>query len=106
MQHGFTSHHATDAAGRPAGGQSFGVGFAIAWQNGPLGRGPERRPPNGAFVEDIIAAAADRLRWYQASGFACDENAEAIDHLHRALAALERRTAAREARGVEGTHAR
>jgi hypothetical protein len=96
--------HWDDASGNPAGGTTFGGGFAIGWQNGPLGRGSERREPNGAFVEDVIWAAADRLRYYQAGHFACDRNARALEHLEAALAELEARTADREVRGVEGTH--
>lgn len=99
-----SSHHVLDAAGRPSGGVTQGRGFTIAWQNGPLGRGPDRREPNGAFVEDVIDAARDRLQFYQASPFACAENDEAIQHLERAMDWLGRRTARREARGVEGTH--
>jgi len=47
---GHFSEHWRDDKGRPAGGVSSGRGFAISWQNGPLGRGNERRDPNGAFV--------------------------------------------------------
>jgi hypothetical protein len=96
--------HFTDADGNPAGGSTFGNGFAIAWQNGPLGRGDDRRDPNGAFVEDIIAAAAGRIAFYQSSRFACEENEAAFRYLHEALACLHDRTASREARDVEGTH--
>lgn len=105
-QIGFFSAHWNDAEGRPAGGASSGRGFAISWQNGPLGRGDERREPNGAFVEDVLAACLDRLEVYQASEFACDENADAIAYVRDALARLEARTARRIAAGVEGTHAR
>lgn len=103
----FHSTHWYDHEGRPAGGISEGIGFTIAWQNGPLGRadGPGgRRQPNGAFVETIIAAAKDRLEYYQSSRFNCEENAEAIRHLALALAILNDRTARREAAGTEGTH--
>lgn len=88
----------------PTGGVTTGKGFTISWQNGPLGRGTERREPNGAFVEDVIAAAADRLEHYQNSKFKCSENEEALRHLHLALEALNFRTKHREARQVEGTH--
>jgi len=100
-----TSNHFNDADGNPAGGATYGTGFAIAWQNGPLGRGEHREEPNGAFVEDIIGAAIDRLQHYQASKFACEPNATAIIMLEDALGNLRRRTAEREARSVEGTHA-
>ena len=57
MRQGHFEEHWSDKDGNPAGGVSSGRGFAISWQNGPLGRGVERREPNGAFVEDVIAAA-------------------------------------------------
>jgi len=98
------SNHFSDSSGNPAGGTTFGRGFAIGWQNGPLGRDDDRQEPNGAFVEDIIKAAIDRLEYYQASRFACAYNADAINHLKWGLSCLEARTAEREARKVEGTH--
>lgn len=96
------SDHLTDAGGNPAGGATYGIGFGIAWQNGPINEPGGGR--NGAFVEDVIAAAADRILWYQTTRFQCAENAEAVEHLHAALVALERRTERRVAAGVEGTH--
>lgn len=96
-----------DANGNPSGGTVDGVGLGISWQNGPLGRGAERKEPNGAFVETVIVAAKQRLEFYQEASngrFACAENAEAIQHLEAALAILEQRTARREAANVEGTH--
>jgi hypothetical protein len=98
------SEHWNDVNGNPAGGTTFGNGFAIGWQNGPLGRGMDRKAPNGAFVEDIIDAALDRLRYYQNSRFACDANAKALEHLEAARWVLHERTKDREARSVEGTH--
>lgn len=106
MKNGTTQQHFSDDQGRPEGGQSFGAGFAIAWQRGPLGRGAERLPPNGAFVEDVLDAVIGRIEFYQASEFACDENARALEFLRRAADYLDARTKAREARAVEGTHAR
>ena len=64
-----------------------------------------RREPNGAFVEDIIAAAIGRIDFYQHSEFRCHENAMALVSLEAAAAWLDHRTKSREARGVEGTHA-
>lgn len=95
----------SDESGNPAGGVSCGKGFCISWQNGPLGRGEERREPNGAFVETIIDAAKKRLEFYQSGKFACDMNARAIENLELALAHLNCRTMDREERDVEGTHA-
>lgn len=104
----FTAVNDVDADGNPTGGTVRGAGLKIDWQNGPLGRGEERQPPNGAFVETVIAAAVGRLRFYQTASdgrFSCRENALAITHLEEALHWLNHRTAEREARGVEGTHA-
>jgi len=101
---GFRSEHWNDTDGNPAGGATFGTGFAISWQNGPLGRGDDRKALNGAFVEDIIAAARDRIEFYEQSRFSCKENRDAIHHLTVALEGLNARTASREARAVEGTH--
>ena len=70
--------HELDANGNPAGGRTAGVGIEIHWQDGPLGRGADRAEPNGAFVEGVIAAALDRLHFYQTASdgrFACRENA-------------------------------
>lgn len=102
-----TEHHFSDAEGRPEGGQTLGVGFTIAWQRGPLGAvgSKERKEQNGAFVEDVIRAAIGRVAFYQASGFACRENENALRHLNSALRALEDRTQRRIAEKTEGTHA-
>lgn len=104
MENPISDTHWTDANGNPEGGQTFGNGFAIAWQRGPLGRDDNRQPPNGAFVEDVIRAAAMRLEFYQNGKFNCDRNANALRHLYAALDELRARTADREARKVEGTH--
>ena len=119
MRAGIKSEHWNDANGNPEGGTTFGNGFAIGWQHGPLGRhsdkcspaadgpcgeGCTRRAPNGAFVEDVIEAVIDRLEYYQKSKFACDSNAQALLCLKLAASHLQRRTKDREARAVEGTH--
>lgn len=106
MKNGFFSEHWVDAQGRPAGGVSTGTGFTISWQNGPLGRGAERKMPNGAFVEDVLAAVIERIEFYQTSEFACQENADALALLRGAAQRLDDRTTSRERRGVEGTHER
>ncbi len=98
----FEEHWLED--GKPAGGVSSGRGFAISWQNGPLGRGNDRKEPNGAFVEDVIQAVIGRIEFYQASEFACDANARALDALAEAAEELDARTKDREKRAVEGTH--
>ena len=89
----------------PAGGYVEGVGLRIDWQDGPLGRGAERGEPNGAFVETVIAAALQRIEYYNSTQFRCRENSLAITKLEEALHWLNARTRDREARDVEGTHA-
>lgn len=122
-----TEENWTDTNGNPAGGIAYGNGFTISWQNGPLGRhaigcvpvdsqqllgrwmcAPDctRRAPNGAFVEDIIEAVRSRLEFYQTSKFHCEENRIALEHLACVADVLDSRTKTREARAVEGTHAK
>ena len=105
MRQHLESDHYNDLSGNPAGGYAHAIGMDIRWQNGSLGRGAERKEPNGTFVETVIAAAIDRLRYYNDGQFRCRENSLAITHLEEALHWLEARTAEREQRGVEGTHA-
>jgi hypothetical protein len=103
----FSSRNFVDENGNPSGGNVVGTGLAIFWQDGPLGRGADRQKPNGAFVETVIAAAKQRLEFYQTASngkFECCENADAIAYLEMALTRLHSRTKAREARQVEGTH--
>lgn len=107
MKQGFKFANVDDESGNPAGGYVKGVGIDIVWQNGPLGRDGDRVAPNGAFVEDVIAAAKQRIEYYQdanARKFACRENAIAITKLDEALLWLNKRTQDRERREVEGTH--
>lgn len=118
MKQAFTAcENYTNEQGYPAGGLVLVLcdkdefrshpAIHIRWQDGPLGRGEDRQAPNGAFVETVIDAALQRLRFYEeAAGgqFQCEENAGAIEHLTEALRLLEQRTARREAADVEGTH--
>lgn len=100
----YLSANLTDSDGNPAGGFVVGTGLNIKWQNGPLGRGADRKDPNGAFVETVIDAAKKRLEFYQEGKFSCRENALAITKLEEALHWLHSRTAKREAAQTEGTH--
>ena len=109
MRQPFSEEHWTDENGNPAGGVSFGTGFCVSWQNGPLGRGEDRKEPNGGFVETLLEVVYGRINFYEntADGrFSCEENQAAMHHVLMALEALDGRTKAREARGVEGTHGR
>lgn len=100
----FFSEHWKDENGNPGGGVSSIKGITVSWQNGPLGRNGNRKEPNGAFVETVIAIAVDRLEYYQSSKFECVENLEALEFLRKALLVLNNRTVDREEREVEGTH--
>jgi hypothetical protein len=76
----------------------------IRWQEGPLvAPDGSRYEANGCFVETVIEAALQRMEFYQETRFACEENQEIIDHLRKAIAWCQERTARREARQVEGT---
>ena len=110
MQAEFKSANYNDRDGNPSGGYCEGIGLSIVWQDGPL-QVPEtmeypahRRDPNGAFVETVIAAAKQRIEYYQESQFASSYNEKAIMYLGLALNELNARTAERESRGVEGSH--
>lgn len=100
MNQPITTNHFVDAQKNPAGGLSEATGIRIQWQHGPLNGGQ----PTGAFVETVLSIARDRIAFYQGSRFACDDNMEAMHHIDKALEALNRRTAERTKRGVEGTH--
>lgn len=76
--------------------------LGVKFQNGPI----KEVGINGATHEALIAIIIDRLRSFQAGPFAGRENAIALIHLEDALMWLQRRTRARIARGVEGTHAK
>lgn len=59
---------------------------------------------NGVTGEDLILMVIDRLSKFQASEFACRENALALTKLEESLMWLNKRTDDRVLRGVEGTH--
>lgn len=96
----------SDKEGNPEGGYVIGVGMDIHWQSGPraIDGSTELKSPNGAFVEDVIYAALQRLQYFQDSKYRCRENAIAISKLEEALAALKNRQLERTLRDVEGKH--
>ena len=77
------------------------VTITFCFQNGPI----KEVGVNGETHEALTAILIDRLRGFQAGPYACDDNAEALAHYEAALECLQRRTRARIARGVEGSHA-
>ena len=58
---------------------------------------------NGCRVEDVIDVAVDRLLDFQGRNLACDENAEALEHLYLAREALVNRKRRRQQQGVINT---
>jgi len=83
----------TDRSGDPGG-------LDVRFQDGPIAEAGV----NGITQEVLLAIVADRLRGFQAGGFACRENALALTKVEEALMWLHRRTRDRMQRGVEGTH--
>lgn len=102
-----------DRDGNPAGGYAADgpimhgdnnmPGLLIRWQEGPVDR-EGGVLPNGTFVEDVLTVCKKRLEFYQEGKFACDENAEALSYLNKAIMMLLERRADRQGRGVEGKH--
>ncbi len=72
----------------------------VHFQNGPI----KEFGVIGVMNEDLIAIVIDRLEGFQSGKFACDLNERALYHLELSLKAMNERTNAREARGVEVTN--
>lgn len=93
-----------------AGDSDFPALF-VRWQDGPRGTNesnadgsPVLLPPNGAFIEDVLWAALQRLEFFQDSKYRDRGNALAITHIEGALQALKDRQLERSYRKVEGKH--
>ncbi|ARV76902.1 hypothetical protein PHABIO_271 [Pseudomonas phage Phabio] len=74
--------------------------LAIVLQNGTI---PEAGL-NGVTAEDLLKVCREIFTCYQESKFACEENAEALEHINGALAAQAKRMERRAKEGTEGTH--
>lgn len=101
------SKFTTDNLGRPTGGSTEMLTpsgltvFKIQWQNGPVEDGEQ----NGAFVEDVIEAARQRIQYFNSHpDMRCRENSLAITKLEEALQWLDWRTRVRLQQGVENTY--
>jgi len=70
----------------------------VRFQKGPI----HENRVNGCQNEDLLAIVADRLQGFQSGNFSCRENAIALTKIQEALMWLEKRTADRQKRGVEG----
>jgi hypothetical protein len=77
-----------------------GTTLSILFQNGTI---PDNGV-NGVTQEALLVIAADRLNSFQNGPFACDDNAEALEHIVSAINCLHRRTKNRIAAGTEGKH--
>lgn len=105
-----------DENGNPSGGyvrlykenamSEDDIMLEIHWQDGPRGQEgtDELLPPNGAFVEDVLWAALQRLEFFNESKYRCRENSLAITKIEEALFILKDRQLSRTERGVEGKH--
>jgi hypothetical protein len=96
----FTAENWTDAEGNHQGGVSYGPGFTIHWQRGPLTDGGQ----NGAFLITVLLACIGQLQYFQNSKFASKENQEALNYLSLALQSLRSRKSKRQKDGILGTH--
>jgi len=108
------SQFSVDSDGHPTGGTtSMGVtrkgsdgkeGHAaifVEWQDGIVD--PDHGQ-NGAFVEDVLEAARQRLQFFNGTEFRCRENSIAITKIEEALQWLDWRTRQRLLDGVENTY--
>lgn len=73
---------------------------SVKFQKGPI----ENKIANGVMNEDLLTIVIHRLQGFQEGPFRCQENALALIKIQEALRWLNRRTANRVARNVEGTY--
>jgi len=79
-------------------GQPVGV---VQFQNGPRHE-PESTP--GLFTMHLLAIVLDQLDGFQLGPYATTTNAQARDHIGKAMALLTARRDERHNRGALGTH--
>ncbi|MCC6295418.1 MAG: ABC transporter ATPase [Pseudomonadales bacterium] len=73
----------------------------FVFHTGPHNEGATIR---GLSNEVLLAIVLDRMQAWQSGPFKCQENAESIRHIERALDAIRRRALARRGRGVLGAN--
>lgn len=98
----FNANHEYEVREVPADGATISkdeIYAKVLFQRGPI----KENGVNGCHNEDLIAIVIDRLQCLNQGNFACRENAIAITKLEEALMWLNKRTADRKARNVEGT---
>lgn len=93
-------YHGPSTAGLAARGLVFVTVAEIQFQHGPR-TNPGSEP--GVTEAVIYAILIDRLESFQDGPFACEENAEQLEHLRACLRITRERAEKRRARGVLGT---
>lgn len=105
------SQFSVDGDGNPTGGtttlgapgartETESLAVVIHWQDGIVGADGQ----NGAFVEDVLEAARQRLTFFNSTRFRCRENSLAITKIEEALQWLDWRTRQRLIAAVENTY--
>jgi hypothetical protein len=102
------SHFHTDGDGNPTGGETKmvapgapdEVALLIRWQDGIVGDNDQ----SGAFVEDVLEAARQRLLFFNSTRFRCRENSIAITKIEETLQWLDWRTRQRLLQDMENTY--
>ena len=98
----FNANHEYEVREIPANGTTISkdeIYAKVLFQRGPI----KENGVNGCHNEDLIAIVLDRLYSLNQGDFKCRENSIAITKLEEAMMWLNKRTADRKARGVEGT---
>ena len=75
----------------------FPGGYSIKFQSGAMELGR-----NGAITEEVLDMLIEHFEYFQKGKYACRENALVITKLEESLMWLNKRTADRQARNVEG----
>ena len=73
--------------------------ISVVFQHGH----PNEVGVNGCRIEDVIDVLVDRLLAFQGRDLSCEENKDALEHLHLAREAMLLRRRRREAQGVLNT---
>jgi hypothetical protein len=74
-----------------------GAGVRLEFHTGPMDQGPK-----GLSTESLIAIAIDRIEGKQRGPYPCKDNEDALAMFKGGLTCLQKRTATRQAQGVEG----
>ena len=85
----------------PVKASSDSLEIDLLFQRGAVGA--DGSNVNGISDESLMEVLINRLKAFQAGPWACETQAAALEHLKKALAALELRTTRRQEADVEGT---